>query len=252
MSQNPGPNEPLPFSIEAERAVLGGIMRKNDVWDLISGVVLEEDFYKDEHKLIYKTIKNLQDLGKPVDPLTVQETLDGNGDMPKLVNLGGKGYVTQIAKETPGVANIESYAEIIKQRSNLRRLIATVDQIALNARESDSSSSDQVIDHAEESILSLRDDVKRSSGPKGIKELLGPVYLNIQEANESGDSLVGVSTGFTEIDEITLGFQKSDLIIIAGRPSMGKTALAFNIAENVARETDQTVLILVWRCLQNK
>ena len=243
MSQNPGPNEPLPFSIEAEIAVLGGIMRKNDVWDLISGVVLEEDFYKDEHKLIYKTIKNLQDLGKPVDPLTVQETLDGNGDMPKLVNLGGKGYVTQIAKETPGVANIESYAEIIKQRSNLRRLIATVDQIALNARESDSSSSDQVIDHAEESILSLRDDVKRSSGPKGIKELLGPVYLNIQEANESGDSLVGVSTGFTEIDEITLGFQKSDLIIIAGRPSMGKTALAFNIAENVARETDQTVLI---------
>ncbi len=243
MSQNPGPNEPLPFSIEAERAVLGGIMRKNDVWDLISGVVLEEDFYKDEHKLIYKTIKNLQDLGKPVDPLTVQETLDGNGDMPKLVNLGGKGYVTQIAKETPGVANIESYAEIIKQRSNLRRLIATVDQIALNARESDSSSSDQVIDHAEESILSLRDDVKRSSGPKGIKELLGPVYLNIQEANGSGDSLVGVSTGFTEIDEITLGFQKSDLIIIAGRPSMGKTALAFNIAENVARETDQTVLI---------
>ena len=243
MSQNPGPNEPLPFSIEAETAVLGGIMRKNDVWDLISGVVLEEDFYKDEHKLIYKTIKNLQDLGKPVDPLTVQETLDGNGDMPKLVNLGGKEYVTKIAKETPGVANIESYAEIIKQRSNLRRLIATVDQIALNARESDSSSSDQVIDHAEESILSLRDDVKRSSGPKGIKELLGPVYLNIQEANESGDSLVGVSTGFTEIDEITLGFQKSDLIIIAGRPSMGKTALAFNIAENVARETDQTVLI---------
>ena len=91
--------------------------------------------------------------------------------------------------------------------------------------------------------MSLRDDAKRSSGPKGIRELLGPVYSNIQEANESGDSLVGVSTGFTEIDEITLGFQKSDLIIIAGRPSMGKTALAFNIAENVARQTDQTVLI---------
>ena len=91
--------------------------------------------------------------------------------------------------------------------------------------------------------MSLRDDAKRASGPKGIRELLGPVYSNIQEANESGDSLVGVSTGFTEIDEITLGFQKSDLIIIAGRPSMGKTALAFNIAENVARQTDQTVLI---------
>ena len=243
MPQNLSSNEQLPFSVEAERAVLGGIMLKNDAWDLVASVVLEEDFYKKEHKLIFKTIKNLQDLGKPVDLITVQEALEGNGDLPGLVNLGGKGYLTQLAKETPSVANIESYAEIIKQRSNLRRLITTVDQIAKNARESDSSGSDQIIDHAEESILSLRDDAKRSSGPKGIRELLGPVYSNIQEANESGDSLVGVSTGFTEIDEITLGFQKSDLIIIAGRPSMGKTALAFNIAENVARQTDQTVLI---------
>ena len=243
MPQNLSSNEQLPFSVEAERAVLGGIMLKNDAWDLVASVVLEEDFYKKEHKLIFKTIKNLQDLGKPVDLITVQEALEGNGDLPGLVNLGGKGYLTQLAKETPSVANIESYAEIIKQRSNLRRLITTVDQIAQNARESDSSGSDQIIDHAEESILSLRDDAKRSSGPKGIRELLGPVYSNIQEANESGDSLVGVSTGFTEIDEITLGFQKSDLIIIAGRPSMGKTALAFNIAENVARQTDQTVLI---------
>ena len=109
--------------------------------------------------------------------------------------------------------------------------------------QSDSSSSDQVIDKAEERILGLRDDMRRSKGPKGLRELLGPVYQKIQESNESGESLVGVSTGFSEIDEITLGLQKSDLIIIAGRPSMGKTALAFNIAENVARQTDQTVLI---------
>ena len=171
MPQNLSSNEQLPFSVEAERAVLGGIMLKNDAWDLVASVVLEEDFYKKEHKLIFKTIKNLQDLGKPVDLITVQEALEGNGDLPGLVNLGGKGYLTQLAKETPSVANIESYAEIIKQRSNLRRLITTVDQIAQNARESDSSSSDQIIDHAEESILSLRDDAKRSSGPKGIREI---------------------------------------------------------------------------------
>ena len=219
-------------------------MLKKDAWDLVAGVVLEEDFYKNEHKLIFKTIKNLQDVGKPVDLFTVQETLEGNGDLPKLDNLGGKSYLTQLAKGTPGIANIESYAEIIKERSNLRRLITTVDQIAKNARESDSSNSDQIIDHAEESILSLRDDVKRSSGPKGISgELLRQVFSNIQEANLSDNPLVGISTGFTDIDKITLGFQKSDLIIIAGRPSMGKTALAFNIAENVARQTDQTVLI---------
>ena len=244
MSQNLSSNELLPFSIDAEKAVLGGIMLRKDAWDLVASVVLEEDFYKKEHKLIFKTITNLQDVGKPVDLFTVQETLEGNGDLPKLDNLGGKGYLTQLAKGTPGIANIESYAEIIKERSNLRRLITTVDQIARNARESDSSNSDQIIDHAEESILSLRDDVKRSSGPKGISgELLRQVFSNIQEANLSDNPLVGISTGFTDIDKITLGFQKSDLIIIAGRPSMGKTALALNIAENVVRQTEQTLLI---------
>lgn len=243
MSQNFSKNEELPYSVEAEKAVLGGIMLKNDAWDLIAGLVLEEDFYQDEHKLIFKTIKSLQDLGKPIDLITVQETLEGNGDLPSLVNLVGKNYLTQLAKGTPSVANIESYAEIVKQRSNLRKLITIVDQISLTARESDSSSSEQVIDNAEERILSLRDDFKRSVGPKEIRVLLGPVYSKIQEANASGNSLIGVSTGFTEIDEITLGFQRSDLIIIAGSTSMGKTALALNIAENVARQTDQTVLI---------
>ena len=243
MSQNFSSNEELPYSVEAERAVLGGIMLKNDAWDLVAGLVLQEDFYQTEHKLIFKTIKDLQDLGKPIDLITVQDTLEGNGDLPELVKLGGKDYLTQLAQETPSVANIESYAEIIKQRSNLRKLITAVDQISKTARESDSSSSDQVIDKAEERILSLRDDFKRSAGPKLIRDLLGPVYSFIQEANESGDSLIGVSTGFSEIDEITLGFQRSDLIVIAGRPSMGKTALALNIAENVARQTDRTVLI---------
>ena len=105
------------------------------------------------------------------------------------------------------------------------------------------TSDDFVIDEAEEKILGLRDDVNRSSGPKIVSDLLGPVYSSIQQANESGSSLVGISTGFTEIDEVTLGLQKQDLIIIAGRPSMGKTAFAFNIAENVARTTNQTVLL---------
>ena len=243
MSKNLSSVENLPYSVEAERAVLGGIMLKNDSWDLVAGLVLEEDFYREEHKLIFKTIKSLQDLGKPIDVITVQEAIEGNGDMPELVDLGGKNYLTQLAKETPSIANIESYAEIIKQRSNLRRLISTAEDITQLARESDSSHSDQVMDTAEERILGLRDDMKRSLGPRGLRELLGPVYQNIQESNELGKSLVGVSTGFSGIDDITLGFQKSDLIVIAGRPSMGKTALAFNIAENVAKQTDQTVLI---------
>ncbi len=233
----------LPYSTEAEKAVLGGIMLKNDAWDLVAVKVQEEDFHHNEHRLIFRTIKSLQDLGQPIDVITVQDTIDGNGDLSLLADKGGKDYLIELAKGTPSVANIESYADIIKQRSNLRKLISTAEDISQIARDSESSSSEQVIDHAEDRILSLRDDVKRSIGPRGIKEILGPVYARIQESNESGNSLVGVSTGFETIDNITLGFQKSDLIIIAGRPSMGKTALSFNIAENVARKTDQTVLI---------
>ena len=233
----------LPFSTEAEKAVLGGIMLRNETWDLVSDLVKEDDFHKEEHRLIYRTINTLQDAGKPVDVITVQEAIEGNGDLPKLINSGGKDYLTLLARETPSVANIQSYADIIKQRSNLRRLIIAADNISKVAKESDASGSDRIIDEAEEKILSLRDDLQRSVGPKIVKELLGPVYANIQESAESGSSLVGVSTGFSRIDDITLGFQKSDLIIIAGRPSMGKTALGFNIAENVARQTDQAVLL---------
>ena len=233
----------LPYSTEAEKAVLGGIMLKNETWDIISGLVKEEDFHKEEHRLIYRTIHDLQDAGKPVDVITVQEAIEGNGDLPKLINSGGKDYLTLLAKETPSVANIQSYADIIKQRSNLRRLIIAADNISKIAKESDASGSDKIIDEAEESILSLRDDLNRSAGPQEVKDLLGPVYADIQEISESGSPLIGLSTGFTAIDDLTLGFQKSDLIIIAARPSMGKTAFAFNIAENVARQTDQTVLI---------
>ena len=237
------PNNQLPFSIEAERAVLGGIMLKNEAWDLVAGLIIESDFYNLEHQLIYKTIKELQDAGKPVDVITVQEVIETSGKLSQLINVGGKSYVTQLARETPSVANIESYAEIIKQRSNLRKLILIADEISDVAKVSDSSASDMVIDEAEEKILGLRDDVNRSTGPKIISDLLGPVYTSIQEAQDSGSSLVGVSSGFTELDEITLGLQKQDLIIVAGRPSMGKTAFAFNIAENVARKTDTTVLV---------
>ena len=233
----------LPYSTEAEKAVLGGIMLKNETWDIISGLVKEEDFHKEEHRLIYRTIHDLQDAGKPIDVITVQEAIEGNGDLPKLINSGGKDYLTLLAKETPSVANIQSYADIIKQRSNLRRLIIAADNISKIAKESDASGSDKIIDEAEESILSLRDDLNRSIGPQEVKDLLGPVYADIQEISESGSPLIGLSTGLTAIDDLTLGFQKSDLIIIAARPSMGKTAFAFNIAENVARQTDQTVLI---------
>ena len=218
-------------------------MLKNETWDIISDLVKEDDFHKEEHKLIYRTINNLQDEGKPVDVITVQEAIEGNGDLPKLINSGGKDYLTLLARETPSVANIQSYADIIKQRSNLRRLIIAADNISKIAKESDASGSDRIIDDAEEKILSLRDDLNRSAGPQIVKNLLGPVYSDIQESAESEGSLVGVSTGFSDLDDITLGFQKSDLIVIAGRPSMGKTAFSFNIAENVAKQTDQCVLL---------
>ena len=141
--------------IEAEKAVLGGIMLRNETWDLVSDLVKEDDFHQEEHRLIYRTINLLQDAGKPVDVITVQEAIEGNGDLPKLINSGGKDYLTLLAKETPSVANIQSYADIIKQRSNLRRLIVAADNISKVAKESDASGSDRIIDEAEERILSL-------------------------------------------------------------------------------------------------
>ena len=123
MAQDFTQTKNLPFSIEAEKAVLGGIMLKNESWDLVSVLIREDDFHREEHKLIYRTISNLQESEKPIDVITVQEAIEGNGDLPKLINLGGKDYLTLLARETPSVANIESYADIIKQRSNLRKLI---------------------------------------------------------------------------------------------------------------------------------
>jgi len=243
MAQDFTQTKNLPFSIEAEKAVLGGIMLKNESWDLVSVLIREDDFHREEHKLIYRTISNLQESEKPIDVITVQEAIEGNGDLPKLINLGGKDYLTLLARETPSVANIESYADIIKQRSNLRKLIIAAENISQTAKQSDASSSESVIDEAEETILGLRDDVSRTVGPRQIKELVGKVYAEISESAQNGDSLVGLSTGFTELDNMTLGLQKSDLIILAGRPSMGKTAFAFNIAENVAQQTNSTVLL---------
>ena len=160
----------LPFSTEAEKAVLGGIMLRNETWDLVSDLVKEDDFHKEEHRLIYRTINTLQDAGKPVDVITVQEAIEVNVDLPKLINSGGKDYLTLLARETPSVANIQSYADIIKQRSNLRRLIIAADNISKVAKESDASGSDRIIDEAEEKILSLRDDLQRSVGPKIVKD----------------------------------------------------------------------------------
>jgi len=240
-------NESGPFSVEAERAVIGGIMFKNNAYDLVAAVVDVEDFHLKQHKLIFKTIKNLHDQGKPIDLITVQETLQGNGDLSDLNELGGINYLTQLAKQTFTIANIESYAEIVKQRSNLKKLIDTTEDISQQARQSYSSNSDQVIDRAEERILSLRDDMYRSSGPRGTRELLPEFTSELEKLTElKENSLIGVSTGFSQIDKMTLGFQKQDLIIIAGRPSMGKTSLALNIAENVAKEKEKKQKVLIF------
>ena len=247
MVQNLELNESGPFSVEAERAVIGGIMFKNNAYDLVASVVDVEDFHLKQHKLIFQTIKNLHDQGKPIDLITVQETLQGNGDLSDLNELGGINYLTQLAKQTFTIANIESYAEIVKQRSNLKKLIDTTEDISQQARQSYSSNSDQVIDRAEERILSLRDDMYRSSGPRGTRELLPEFTSELEKLTElEKNSLIGVSSGFSQIDKMTLGFQKQDLIIIAGRPSMGKTSLALNIAENVAKEKEKNQKVLIF------
>ena len=220
----------LPSSIEAEKAALGSIILEPELWDSLSVSVEEEDFLVNEHKLIYRAIKKLTDNGTKLDTVTLIESLSSDPEISTVGNFDEVDYIKKLAAETPGTANFSNYTDIIKQSSSLRKLISTASDITDIAREADTFESDSALTEAEDKLLKLRDSIERTSGPILAKELIKPVYDNIDETVRSESDLVGYSTGFRDLDKITLGLQKGDLFVIAGRPSMGKTAFALSIA----------------------
>ena len=221
-----------PTSLEAEKAVLGGVLLDPNLWDLVTVTIEEDDFALIEHRLIFKAIKKLHDHGSKLDTVTLIESLTSDPEVSSINGFDEKDYIKKLATETPGVANFSNYAEIIKQTSSLRKLISTASEISKLASETDHLETESAFSTAENKLVKLRDSLDRKKGPKLAADLIQPVWDNIEKNTNSDSPLVGHSTGFRDLDNLTLGLQGGDLILVAGRPSMGKTAFALSMTAN--------------------
>ncbi|MDF3031422.1 MAG: dnaB [Moraxellaceae bacterium] len=219
-----------PHSLEAEQSVLGGLMLEETAWDRAAEIVTEQDFYRRDHRLIFKAIAMLADEGKPRDALTVSETLNRLGE---LADAGGMTYLGEIVKNTASAANISAYAEIVRERSVLRQLIRASYEISDVAYQPQGATSAQILDEAERKIFAIAEQQTKGDGPQALRPLLARTVNRIEQLFSSNDPLTGLSTGFTDLDNKTSGLQKGDLVIVAARPSMGKTTFAMNLVENV-------------------
>ncbi|MDH3304977.1 MAG: replicative DNA helicase [Gammaproteobacteria bacterium] len=221
-----------PNSIKAEQALIGGLMLNAQAWDKIADVVVGEDFYRKDHRLIFAAIANLVETGSPCDVVTVSEHLDGRGE---LEQAGGLEYLATLANETAGAANARAYAKIIRETSTLRALINAGNEISGNAFASGERNAAQILDEAERLVFEIAEKGSRGRrGFKSLKQILPEAVDRIDLLHQSEGSITGISSGYNEFDKLTAGLQAGDLIIVAGRPSMGKTTLALNMAENAA------------------
>lgn len=232
-----------PNSVEAEQSVIGGLLLDNQAWDRIGDVIRAEDFYRYDHRVIFEHIAKLIDGSKPADVITVYEALQSSG---KAEDTGGLMYLNTLATNTPSAANIRRYAEIVRDRAVLRRLITISDDIATTALNPQGKDTKTILDEAESKIFKIAEDGARGAG--GFQELqpvLGKVVERIDELyhRDSSSDITGISTGFVDLDTKTSGLQPGDLIIVAGRPSMGKTAFSLNIGEHVAVEEGHAVAV---------
>ncbi len=229
-----------PHSIEAEQSVLGGLMLDNGAWDRIIGHIGEADFYRTEHKLIFRAMAALNKHSQPFDVITLAEALkDING----LENAGGEVYLFELAKNTPSVANIEAYSNIVRERSVLRQLLEVTSEIANSAFNSQGSSSKDILNKAESKIFKIAEQEARGIGPVDISALLAAATQRIDTLYHSDQDVTGLASGFKDLDDMTSGFQEGDLIIVASRPAMGKTCFAMNIAEHAAIKSKKPVLV---------
>nr|NDG08026.1 replicative DNA helicase [Oxalobacteraceae bacterium] len=232
-----------PHSIEAEQSVLGGLLLDNTAFDRVIDLVSAEDFYRFDHRLIFQQIAKLVAATKPADVITVFESLSSLG---KAEEVGGLAYLNALAQNTPSAANIRRYAEIVRDRGILRKLISVSDEIAGDAFNPQGKEVRQMLDAAESKIFSIAEEGSRgAAGFVEIKPLLAHVVERIDElfARDSTNDVTGVPTGMLDLDRMTSGLQEGDLIIVAGRPSMGKTAFSVNIGENVAIDSGLPVAI---------
>ncbi len=230
-----------PHSMEAEQSVLGGLMLDNAAWEQVADLANEKDFYRHDHALIFRAIAALSNEDKPYDVVTISDWLEQRNE---LENIGGLAYLGILANDTPTAVNIKAYAEIVREYSVLRNLIQVGHEIADTAYNADGRTSKELLDEAERLVFHIAEQgAGDSKGFEDIKSLLAKAVEKVEELYKSDEPLTGVSSGFSKFDDKTSGLQKSDLIIVAGRPSMGKTSFAMNLAENAAVASEKSVAV---------
>ncbi|QBM28009.1 replicative DNA helicase [Hydrogenophaga pseudoflava] len=221
-----------PHSIEAESSVLGGLLLDNGAWDRVADLINDSDFYRYEHRLTFSAIAALVNASKPADVVTVYEHLQNLG---KADEAGGLAYLNSLAQYVPSAANIRRYAEIVRERAILRKLVAASDEIATNAFNPQGRPVAKILDEAEQKIFKIGEEGSRmKEGFQGMDTLVVDLLDRVQEMADNPNDITGVPTGFIDLDRMTSGLQAGDLVVLAARPSMGKTAFAINIAEHVA------------------
>src|SRR5437879_4695923 len=223
----------LPHNLEAERSVLGAILLHNDAFNLAAEVIDSQDFFRDAHRRIFDKMVKLAERGDAIDLVTLKEELGRSGDLDEV---GGPAYITALVDGVPRSTNVEHYARIIKEKATLRNLIFSANKIVATAYEAEEDA-DLILDQAEHAIFAIADD-KIRDGFVSLRDLAQSSLETIEKLHARRELITGVPTGFTDLDEMTSGLQPSDLVIIARRPSMGKTSLVLNVAQHVGPKTD--------------
>src|SRR4051812_26050835 len=236
MPQSVAADRPLPHNMEAERSVLGAILIHNDAFNQAAEVLNPRDFYRDAHRRIFEKMVQLSERGNAIDFVTLKEELSRSGELDEV---GGPAYVASLVDGLPHGTNVENYARIVREKSTLRNLIYSANKILATAYEAELEPN-LILDEAEQSIFAIAEDRVRA-GFVSMRQLAHSSFETIERAHERKQLITGVPSGFTDLDELTAGFQPGDLIIIAARPSVGKTALALNVAQHVGTKTGRTV-----------
>ncbi|PJC85286.1 replicative DNA helicase [Vibrio sp. HA2012] len=231
-----------PHSLEAEQSVLGGLLLDNERWDTVAEKVVTKDFYSRPHRLIFDGIKSTLESGKPLDLITLSEYLE---QREQLEDVGGFAYLADLAKNTPSAANINAYADIVAERALVRNLIGVANEIADAGYDPQGRSSEDLLDLAESKVFAIAEErTSENEGPQHVDTILERTLERIELLYKTPqDGVTGVDTGFTDLNKKTAGLQGSDLVIVAARPSMGKTTFAMNLCENAAMQQDKPVLI---------
>ncbi|BCQ47304.1 replicative DNA helicase [Erwinia rhapontici] len=231
-----------PHSLEAEQSVLGGLMLDNERWDNVAERVVAKDFFSRPHRMIFAEMQRLLELGKPIDLITLSESMETKGE---LSMVGGFAYLAELSKNTPSAANIGAYADIVRERAVVREMISVANEIADAGYDPQGRTSEDLLDLAETRVFQIAESrANKDEGPKSVDQILESTIERIEALYQTPQNgVTGVDTGYGDLNKKTAGLQRSDLIIVAARPSMGKTTFAMNLCENAAMEQDKPVLI---------